>query len=475
MTTDKGKIDGRPAGEITLSDHEDAFIDICRGDLRRLYEHPLFSLILNSVNDGILIADQNGVARYANETYLRMTGLEWDDIYNKKVGDVRKGSKLPIVLREGRPYRGIRRKVSNVEYIADVHPIIVEGNVIGAISITRDVTEVIELSKKIQLYSSKVREIHRSVYGLDDIIGKSIALEKVKEVIRRIRTSDGAVLIQGESGTGKELFAHAIHRESARHDNPFVAINCAALSPTLLSSELFGYEEGSLTGARKGGKLGLFEIADNGTLFLDEIGDMELELQSKVLRVLETGQFIKIGGTKPKKVNVRVISATNRNIERMIVEKEFREDLYYRLNVVPISVPPLRERREDIPELIDHFLRKFERRHNRSLSISRDAMDVLMSYMYPGNIRELINIIEFSASICDGHTIVADNLPVIKNLIHNATQLSDAVKLSERETIVEALGRHDNSVIGKRMAADELGISLATLYNKIKQYNIFHK
>ncbi len=443
---------------------ESNLIEICKDSL--------FNLVFNSVKDGIMITDRNGIVLFVNHEYSRLTGVEQKDILGKYVRDVRKGARLPDVLKAGVPLLGVNRKEDNIEYIVDIHPIIINSVVIGGIAVVHDITEVVSLSHRITSYSSKIKEFHRASHSLDDIIGVSISIEKIKKQIEHIGFSDASVIITGESGTGKELFAHAVHNASARKEESFVAVNCAAFSSQLLLSELFGYEEGAFTGAQKGGKLGLFEIANHGTLFLDEIGDMEPEMQSKILRVLESHEFIKVGGTKPIKVDVRIISATNKDLNQLIADTKFRSDLFYRLNVVRIDIPPLRSHPEDIPSLIKHCLKKLSRVFHRTLTIAPEATEILSQYKFPGNVRELFNVVEFAANSCDDGHIDAEHLPIIKDQSGKSADLYDLVKTSERELISKALSRHENSVKGKRMVSQELGISLATLYNKIKQYGI---
>lgn len=453
-------------------------------DIENVKDDPLLSMVFNAINDGILITDGSGTVTYVNSAYCKITKVQRENIINKNVADVRKGSRLPDVLKNGKPLRGLKRCESNYEYVADIHPIITEKRVIGAISIIRDITELASLSSKLNDYyqevtklKNKVSEIHKAKYTLDDIIGKSLAIEKAKSMSSRVADSDVPVLILGESGTGKELFAHAIHNLSTRSNYPFVPINCASFPPNLLLSELFGYETGAFTGANKGGKLGLFEIANNGTLFLDEIGDMDYELQSKLLRVLETGEFIRLGGTKPITVNVRIISATNRELDKMIQQNLFRQDLFYRLNVVSIKIPPLRERSEDIPILTDFYMKRLNAKKNSIYAISPEALDILANYDFPGNIRELINTLEFSVNVCTTGKIMPQDLPLISKI---KTRLApagrnttfSAFKASEENAIITALETYGLSVTGKREAAKHLGISLATLYNKIKQYSI---
>ncbi len=452
-------------------------------DIDSLTASPLFPLILDSLNDGVLIADGKGTIRYVNHAYGRLVGVNTADVVGRPIQEVRKGSRLPEVLASGRPLLGIRRSVNQIEYVADINPIIMNGKVLGAISIVRDITQLEELSSRLRVYShrvaelkNKVKDIHRADYSFGDIIGGGREMTRLKTLALRVAETDVAVMILGESGTGKERFAHAIHQASPRGGDPFVPINCAALPAHLLLSEIFGYEEGAFTGASKGGKLGLFEVANGGTLFLDEIGDMDFELQSKLLRVIESGEFIRLGGTKPIKVNVRIISATNKDVEKLIAEGRFREDLYYRLNVVSLRLPPLRHHLEDVPALAEYYLQRINAKARRHVTISAATADLLTHYTYPGNIRELINILEFAASTCEGDEITPEDLPIINRLrslpFPVTKTLAGAARMSERDSIVEALERHGVTVAGKRGAAAELGISLATLYNKIKQYNI---
>jgi transcriptional regulator with PAS, ATPase and Fis domain len=431
---------------------------------------------------GFSSPNQDGIVKYVNNAYLRLTGVASGDVLEKQIEEVRPGARLPEVLKTGKPLLGIRRKVRHIEYIADISPILLSGNIVGAISIVRDITEITELSGKLKDFShkvlelsNKVRQIHRAHYDFSDIIGKSQEMERVKAMALRLSAGDAPVLILGESGSGKELFAHAIHKAGPRRNGPFVPVNCAAFSPQLLSSELFGYEEGSFTGALKGGKLGLFEIAGGGTLFLDEIGDMEYDLQSKLLRVLEKGEFMRIGGTKPVQVDVRILSATNREISTLIQDSKFREDLSYRLNVLSLTIPPLRARLEDVPPLADYFLEQYGRRLGKRYVASPAAIDILLQYHYPGNVRELFNILEFAATTSETKEIMPTDLPILSKVRPQPSvrrALTHAARASEKDIIAKALKSFGNSVDGKRKAAGYLGISLATLYNKIRQYDL---
>ena len=301
--------------------------------------------------------------------------------------------------------------------------------------------------------------------GFEEIVGSSAALAAVLDQVRTVAPTDSTVLIEGETGTGKELIAHAIHTHSRRQARPFVKLNCAAIPLGLLESELFGHEKGAFTGAVSQ-KIGRFEAANGGTLFLDEIGDIPLELQAKLLRVLQEQEFERLGSTYTHRVNVRVVAATNQDLPRLVAEKKFRMDLYYRLNVFPITIPPLRHRMEDIPMLVAHFACKYaERMAKRIKSITSDAMEALVRYPWPGNIRELQNFIERAVILTKGDVLQPSALP------SNAATPADAVTLAdaEREHILNAL-RETNWVVGGRTgAAALLGLKRTTLISKMRK------
>jgi transcriptional regulator with PAS, ATPase and Fis domain len=327
------------------------------------------------------------------------------------------------------------------------------------------------------------------IVSFKQMIGVSGEINKVKEKALTISKSNSTVLIQGESGTGKEILARAIHSNSKSVDKPFIAINCAAIPDNLLESELFGYEEGAFTGAKKGGKIGKFQLAENGTIFLDEIGEMPLHLQSKLLRVLQERSIERLGGSESVPINVRVIAATNKNLEELIVTKEFREDLYYRLNVIPIAIPPLRERREDIPLLLEYFLNMYNEILEKSIKgFTENATNVLMNYGWKGNVRELQNIVEYTANMAKGDFIALNDIPQrIKRDDDVVSKISKTYEELEKESekeisfksideiinenIKKAVDYYGSDLEGKTKAAKALGISRATLYRKMKEEN----
>ncbi|MBL7075449.1 sigma-54-dependent Fis family transcriptional regulator [candidate division KSB1 bacterium] len=317
-----------------------------------------------------------------------------------------------------------------------------------------------------------LRQELKKRYEFKDIIGKSHKMQDVLEMIKTVAKSNTTVLIEGESGTGKELVARAIHSLSLRNKEPFVAVSCAALPETLLESELFGYEKGAFTGA-VATRIGNFELADNGTLFLDEVGDTSLKTQADLLRVLEEKEFRRVGGTKLIEVDVRIISATNRNLKKLINEDKFREDLYYRLNVVSIHVPPLRERKEDIPLFAEHFLKKYSIENKKDVEwIEEDALSLLMKYDWPGNVRELENVIERAVVLVKRNFIGVDELPTFVKIAEKEEfkpSLNRPLKEIEREYIFWVLKANQWKI---KKVATILGIDRTTLYNKVKKYNL---
>jgi len=383
-------------------------------------------------------------------------------------------------------------------------PIKLEGKTIGALSVDKQadpkndfdanvrllnviatmVAQAVKLNKLVKSERSKLSEENlrlrrelKSQFNIDNMVGSSNAMKEVYRLIEQVSISNATVLLRGESGTGKDLVAHAIHYKSLRADKPFVKVNCTALPDTLLESELFGHEKGAFTGAAER-KLGRFERAHGGTIFLDEIGDFSLNLQVKLLRVIQFKEFERVGGMETIKTNVRIVVATHKNLEEQIKEGLFREDLYYRINVFPIYMPPLRDRKDDIMLLADYFLEKIAAENNKDISrISTPAIEMLTRYHWPGNIRELENCIERAVLLCNEDVIRSEHLPpslqmVKKDGAVTKRSLTEIIENKERELIVDALKKFDGK---QRKTAKELGISERILGYKIKKYNIHPK
>jgi len=328
--------------------------------------------------------------------------------------------------------------------------------------------EKVKKEKNLIYENFRLKSQLKEDYSFEGIVGKSRAIKSVINILPRVIASDVPVLIEGESGTGKELIAHVIHNSGQRSKRPFVPVYCGAFPANLLESELFGYKKGAFTGAVSD-KMGLFEEADGGTFFLDEIAEVPLPIQTKLLRVLEHGVFRRLGDTKERKANVRLISATNRNLEELVKKGEFREDLYYRIKVIKIVLPPLRERKEDIPLLIEHFLKKYRK---SELKVSKEAMDLFVSYNWPGNVRELENAVAHAIVMCTGKVIKPEHLP--PEIVSGVDMFSEPTSLKEMEKklIIQTLQK---TGWNKKKSAEILGISTRTLHNKIKEYGLSEK
>ncbi|MFZ3063684.1 MAG: sigma-54 dependent transcriptional regulator [Nitrospirota bacterium] len=344
----------------------------------------------------------------------------------------------------------------------------VEALKLGAIDYLTKPLDIQELKIAVKNAVKNVKTEEVSDKDFPEIIGRSKKIKEILETVLRISPTDATILISGESGTGKELIANSIHQKSKRHDGPFIKVNCAALTETLLESELFGHEKGAFTGAISK-KEGRFELADKGTIFLDEIGDMSPATQAKVLRVLQEREFERVGGTKTLKVDVRVIAATNKELDKEVKAGRFRDDLYYRLNVVTIHMPSLRERNVDIIPLSDHFLRYYKEKNNKAIKgLHPEALSLMQSYNWPGNVRELENAIERAVIMSRGEYIAPSDLPIAIQSTEKA-EAGASIKDVERILIVKTLNETDGN---RTKAAEILGITRRTLLNKIKEYKI---
>ncbi|AEG14321.1 PAS modulated sigma54 specific transcriptional regulator, Fis family [Desulfofundulus kuznetsovii DSM 6115] len=464
-------------------------IDELSSDNARIRElKNLLELILDLSSDGIVAIDRNYVITMANHNFASFFNKTPEEIIGKNVYEVYGESKpiFPRAMETGEAEYGYLGNLNGHEVIANRVPLIRDGEIVGALGVVafRDVEELYALIKKIRhlkseldYYKGELERVHRSKFSFDQIIGRNKQFEAVKETARRVAMTSSTVLILGESGTGKELFAHALHTEGLRSKGPFIKVNCAAVPENLLESELFGYVEGAFTGARKGGQPGKFELAHGGTIFLDEIGDMPLSMQAKLLRVLQEKEIERLGDTRPRHVDVRVIAATNQNLEELIGKGRFREDLYYRINVVTLNIPPLRERMDDLELLVEHFIKHFNRQFGlRVTGVSAEVMEILMNHHWPGNVRELENVLERAYNVLDGTIIQKKHLPLYLQKAGLAggqrtgqSGLPRLVQEAEREAILEALAATKGN---KRQAAQLLGISRAGLYKKLKRYQI---
>lgn len=435
--------------------------------------------LFDTVQEGIIAVDRNGKIVNINAAAAKMLQVSQKPVLGKELALLLSGLPLADSLATGHDvfnreaFRLIRGQ--RVYYVATVKTWLGGTEVWGAVVTLREMAEV----KKI--VSNLSTQEH--CFSFEMILGDSPALAKAKQEAAQAAAGNVTVLIQGESGTGKELFARAIHNASARRDKPIIAINCAAIPEALLESELFGYEEGAFTGARRGGKPGKFELADGGTVFLDEIGDMSLSLQAKLLRVLQERKIERVGSTETTAIDVRIIAATHKDIEAMVRQGEFRQDLYYRINVFPLQIPSLRQRRQDLPLLIERFLARYRDKMAKNVEgIDADAYACLLEYGWPGNIRELENTIEYLVSIADGEIIEQRHIPQRILIAGKTAQPGSPVQAQptrlltiaelEKRAILSAIEQFGLTMRGKAQLTQVLGISKATLYRKLKQYNI---
>lgn len=439
--------------------------------LKRVWE---LEAILETIHEGTLVIDDEGVVTYCNSTAQQLLKMDKKDILGHHLAHFWPEPPALDTLKTGREYtekeeiiqhgRGLMHFIVTVRLIKDIRG----GK--GAVISFRDIAEARRLIYDISE--------NRAMYTFDDIIGCSSAVEQIKEQALRVAAGNSTVLITGETGTGKEVFARAIHFASPRAQGPFININCGAIPENLLESELFGYDRGAFTGALKEGKAGKFELADGGTIFLDEIGEMPLNLQVKLLHVLQNREVERVGGTKKIPVDIRIIAASNRDLEKMMYERKFRKDLYFRLGVIPLHIPPLRERKEDIPLLVQYCLEKYIKKLNKpSFIISSEVMEYFMQYRWPGNVREMENAVEYAINMCNGTTITVNDLPP---RITNTTEedfeytstLESLLNAYEQKILKEYLRQFGTSSRAKKRIAQALGISRATLYRKLSNLEV---
>jgi len=449
----------------------------------------MLEAIINATQDAISVVDQKGLGVLINPAYTRITGLTEKDVIGKPATvDIAEGESLHMqVIKTKKPVKGALMKVGPTHKVVLVNaaPIIVDGELRGSVGVIHDMTEITILSNELKNAKNIIRSLETK-YTFEDIIGSDPLLLAAIDKARKASEIPITVLLRGESGTGKEIFAHSIHNASERRYRKLVKVNCAAIPETLLESELFGYEEGAFTGAKKGGRKGLFEEANGGTIFLDEIGEISPETQSKLLRVLQEREFVRVGGTDSINIDVRVIAATNVDLEAAMDSGRFRADLYYRLNVLPINIPPLRMRKGDIYDLSIFFIKKFNQQYGRNIQdISPQAVQRLKKYNWPGNVRELDNIIGRAIiNMKTSETVIQENhLPQFEKLLekgevsiaYNDTYqeismtLENIVEQAEKRHIAQVMKECGNN---KTKAAKLMDISLRSLYYKLERHGL---
>lgn len=443
----------------------------------------MLEAIIHSSDDAISVVDADGLGLLINPAYTRLTGLKKDMVIGKPAtADITEGESIHMkVLDTGKAVRGARMKVGPLkrDVVVNAAPVIVDEKVKGSVGVIHDVSEMEELTSELEQAKRIIRTLEAK-YEFADIIGSSRVIQTAVQQSIAAAKTPASILLQGESGTGKELFAHAIHNGSRRKYNKFVRVNCAALTESLLESELFGYEEGAFSGAKRGGKKGLFEEADKGSIFLDEIGEVSHRMQAKLLRVLQEKEIVRVGGTSSINIDVRIIAATNIQLEEKIEEGSFRADLYHRLNRVPVFIPALRDRVEDIYELSMHLLRKLNQDYGMNIhGLTEGAVSRLQQYLWPGNVRELENVLgraiihmpQHLQTIQSAHITLdrKDSLEMNKSREETSGPLSSQLEKKEREILQTALL---NTGGNKTLTAKQLGISLRSLYYKLDKHQL---
>ncbi|MGB5823516.1 MAG: sigma 54-interacting transcriptional regulator [Proteocatella sp.] len=439
--------------------------------------------IIHSTNELVVLVNAKGNIEEISEAYAEFLSLKREDVIGKPVIKVIENTRLVNVLETGIPEVESTQKINGKNMIATRTPIKKDGQIIGAFGrvLFKDVDDLKKLYDKmnkmkteLNLYKSRFFKLNAAKYSMEDIIGSSDNIRQLKKTIKIVAKTNSNILILGESGTGKELFAHSLHSSSKRNNMPFICINCGSIPAELMESELFGYEEGAFTGAKKGGKIGLFQAANYGTIFLDEIGDLPMSMQVKILRFLQDREIQKVGASTREVVDVRIVAATNKNLEEMVIQGQFRSDLYYRLNVITLQVPALRNRKDDIPKLANFLVEKFTKKENMDTKIIADkTLEYLKRYDWPGNVRELENILERAVNFLGSdRLILPEHLPeILTGCPNNVTtkSLKKIIDEVEMNAIINSLLQNQNN---KTNTANALGISRTSLYEKMKKYGI---
>lgn len=455
-------------------------------EIMKKWDLPFLFNILDHIQDVVMVLDADTTIVYANEAYTKVLGVPVKKVLGRRLDMIETHALAIKVIQTGMPTYNLKDHIESLglDVVGTGFPLKDNGKVTGCIAIFNNITEVERLNAELRrtkeiadYFQARLNEGEEDLVMFEDFRGQNSGIAETLNLAAKVARTDATVMIRGESGVGKDVLASAIHKASLRTDQPLIKVNCAAIPEALLESELFGYEEGAFSGAKKGGKLGKFELARGGSIFLDEIGDMTPGMQSKMLRVIQEKELERVGGTKTIKLDIRIISATNRDLEKMVKEGSFRQDLYYRLNIIPLYLLPLRERRDDIPVLCNTLLRKISGGDGPGKTVSPRALLALATHDWPGNVRELLNVLEYASIICNGGEIEPQDLPPYlrpegegKSRIEGkAFDIKHAVKDVERDLIIAALEKCKNN---RSKAIRELGISRRTFYEKLNKYNI---
>ncbi|MDZ7760615.1 MAG: sigma 54-interacting transcriptional regulator [Desulfovermiculus sp.] len=443
------------------------------------------NMIFQSTYDGLYITDGQGVTLRVNRSWEKITGLKPEDVLGQNTADLEKQGYIskfvsPMVIKEKKTISLKATTMTNREVLVSGNPVFDDqGNVEMVVTTVRDLTDIQSLSEELKTaqeqrkeYQNKLETLHQQLLQEEDLIAKSKSMKEIVRMAIQLGDVKTPILITGETGVGKEVVAKLIHKHNQYcAQGPFLKINCGAIPDNLLEAELFGYERGAFTNANPKGKPGLLELAEGGTLVLDEIGELSFNVQSKLLAVLQDSEITRVGGIKSRKIDVRFVFITNRDLEAMVKSGDFREDLYYRINIIPIHVGPLRERKEDIIPLINYFVQKFTKKYNKNIYFTREAIDTLYAYAWPGNVRELRHLIERFVVVHNNKEIDRSDIPINgpSDLIHNYFHPQTSLKQAVREFEVRFIKKSIETYGDLKTAADKLGVDQSTLYRKLKQ------
>lgn len=444
-----------------------------------------FKEIIGALHDGVVVVDRNGTIVYANPAYTRILNVPVERIVGRRMQDVEPGARILTVLKTRKPILrdSFHLDSLDIDVVISATPIFQDGQLVGGVTVFRDSQELLEIYAAyrrahglVDYYRDLLTKERGHDGSFDPVVGRSRALGAVIKMAEQVAKTDATVLITGENGVGKDVLAQAIHRASLRADKPLITVNCAAIPDTLLESELFGFDRGAFTGAARAGKIGKIELADEGTLFLDEVGDMTPSMQAKLLRMLQNQEIEKLGSNRVVKVNVRVLAATNCDLKEMMQDGRFRADLFYRLNVFPIHVPPLRARKDDVSGLAQHFLDEFCSAYKKRIVMAPETFEALERHPWPGNIRELRNAVERAVIVCVGDVLLPEDLgpayyteSEAANEATPAAGLKGEVRRAERKAYEEALQATGGN---KSRAMALLGVSRRTFYKRLVEFNI---
>ncbi|WP_051534201.1 sigma-54 interaction domain-containing protein [Desulfitibacter alkalitolerans] len=472
------------------SDWNLPFEVMCESSEHDAFNRNFLISVLEASSDGILISDSEAKVLYINNAYEETTGLTREKMLGKNLAQLCENglfntSASLMVLEKKRPVSLIHKYITGKNALTTACPVFSErGEIIGVINNTRDISSLIRLRNEliktkhlVEINNAELKKLRRDLVADIDLIYESQKMKQIIDLLLKASRFDTSILIQGESGTGKEVLAKYIHNSSPRKDGPFIKVNCAAIPSELFESELFGYVSGSFTGATREGKPGLFELANHGTILLDEISELPIEAQSKLLRILQEREVLRVGATQATKLDIRIVAATNKQLKEEIKKGKFREDLFFRLNVFPITIPPLRDRKEDIPALMSYFIHKLNKEHNTIIVFDNEVIDIMINYSWPGNVRELQNLIEYLFIVNQEGYIGIEQLPehfLAENIFADNTivesKLALLMDIFEKKIITFSLKKHTSL----RKAAVSLGIDPSTLSRKMKRLKIEH-